>query len=54
MNAATIRWRKVLWDFLEEVRTFLGTGEETYKVTSFKLAKALQGGLTLAAPGNAS
>jgi hypothetical protein len=30
VNAGTIRWRNVLYDFLEELRAFLGTGQEAY------------------------
>jgi hypothetical protein len=41
MNAATIRWRNVVYDFLEELRAFLGADQEAYKVTFLKLGKAL-------------
>jgi hypothetical protein len=53
MNATTLRWRRVVYDFLDELREFLGTGQEAYKVTFLKLGTALQSGLTLAAPGDA-
>jgi hypothetical protein len=49
MNATTLRWRSVVYDFLEEVRAFLGAGQEVYKVTFLKLGTALQSGFTLAA-----
>lgn len=50
MNATTLRWRRVVYDFLEELRASLGAEQEVYKVTFLKLGRALQGGLTLAAP----
>jgi hypothetical protein len=51
MNAATIRWRKVVYDFLEELREFLGGDHVAYRVTFLKLSSALQDGFRLAAPG---
>lgn len=53
MNAATIRWRNIVYDFLEELRAFLGGDQVAYKVTFLKLSSALQGGFTLAAPSGA-
>jgi hypothetical protein len=53
MNASTLRWRAVVYDFLDELRDFLGTGSDTFKVTFVKLGRALQQGLELAAPAGA-
>ena len=51
MNASSLRWRAVAYNFLDELREFLGSGREDYKDTCSKLAVALQQGFTLAAPG---
>ncbi len=40
MNATTVRWRRVVYDFLEELRAFLGGDEVAYKVTFLQLSKA--------------
>jgi hypothetical protein len=53
MNATTLRWRRIVYDFLEELRAFLGADQEVYKVTFLKLGTALQSGFTLAAPQDA-
>jgi hypothetical protein len=53
MNAATIRWRTIVYDFLEELRDSLGANQDAYKVTFLKLGNALQGGFNLAAPRGA-
>jgi hypothetical protein len=40
MNATTFRWRCVVYDFLKELRAFLGADQEVYKVTFLKLGTA--------------
>lgn len=53
MNASTLQWREVVYDFLDELRDFLGTGSDRFKATFVKLARGLDQGLELAAPTGA-
>lgn len=39
MNHSSFKWRKILWDFLEEVRELLGNGDTSYQLSFLKLAR---------------
>jgi hypothetical protein len=48
LNASTLRWHQSLYDFLEQSRTFLGTGDESYASTCSYIGKRVLAGEHLA------
>jgi hypothetical protein len=48
MNASSLLWRNVLYEFLEAVRQYLGEGGDAYKILFVKLGRALETGFHLA------
>lgn len=44
LNHSSFRWRKVLWDFLGEVRMLLDNGDASYQMSFFKLARLFESG----------
>jgi hypothetical protein len=50
LNASSLLWRNVLYDFLEAVRQYVGEGGNEYKVLFVKLGRALESGFRLAEP----
>jgi len=38
LNLSSFKWRRILWDYLEQIRYFLDKGNDSYKVTFLKLA----------------
>jgi hypothetical protein len=48
LNASTLRWRAVVYDFYEQLREFLGTGVEDYGLTFRKITQAFGDGLPMA------
>jgi hypothetical protein len=39
-NVSQMRWRAIAYDFLGQIRTFLGTGDPQFHVTLYKIGKA--------------
>ncbi len=51
LNASTLSWRALVYDFLDDLRRLLGTGADDYKRSFIKLAKMTEEGIRLyAAP----
>lgn len=44
LNHSSFRWRKVLWDFLGEVRMLLDNGDTSYQMSFLKLARLFESG----------
>lgn len=40
MNVSSMRWRAIAYDFLDQVRAFLGTGDRQFHVTFCKIGRA--------------
>jgi hypothetical protein len=47
LNASTLSWRAIVYDFLDELREVLGTGEEDYRISFLKVAKMIEQGMRL-------
>ncbi len=52
LNASTLAWRRLLFDFIDELRSSLATGVKAYRVSFVKLAGMFEGQVPLG--GNAS
>jgi len=39
-NVSQMRWRAIAYDFLDQIREFLGTGDPQFHVTFYKIGKA--------------
>lgn len=39
-NVSKMRWRAIAYDFLDQIRTFVGTGDPQFHVTYYKIGKA--------------
>ena len=39
-NVSKMRWRAIAYDFLDQIRTFVGTGDPQFQVTFYKISKA--------------
>jgi hypothetical protein len=48
MNTSALRWRRIVYEFLEAVREHLASGEDTYKAIFVKLGRALEEGFKMA------
>ncbi len=42
MNGSSFKWRRVLWDYIDQIRSFLDVGSNDYQLTFIKLAKSHQ------------
>lgn len=40
LNVSTMRWRAIAYDFLDQIRVFLGTGDPQFHVTFYKIGRA--------------
>ena len=40
LNVSEMRWRAIVYDFLSQIRVFLGTGDTQYQLTMYKIGKA--------------
>jgi hypothetical protein len=40
LNVSTMRWRAIAYDFLDQIRVFLGTGDPQFQVTFYKIGRA--------------
>lgn len=40
LNVSEMRWRAIVYDFLSQIRVFLGTGDTQYQATMYKIGKA--------------
>ena len=40
LNVSRMRWRAIAYDFLDQVRVFLGTGDPQFHVTFYKIGRA--------------
>lgn len=47
LNAGTLSWRAVVYDFIDDLRRFLDTGSDDYKLSFVKLGKLINQGLRL-------
>ncbi len=47
LNASNISWRALIFNFLDELRRFLDSGEEDYKVSFLKLGKMIEQGVRM-------
>jgi Family of unknown function (DUF5677) len=43
-NISKMRWRAIAYDFLDQLRVFLGTGDQQFHVTFYKIGQAWAGG----------
>jgi hypothetical protein len=39
-NVSKMRWRAIAYDFLDQIRRFVGTGDPQFHVTLYKIGKA--------------
>ncbi len=39
LNISKMRWRAIVYDFLSQIRAFVGTGDPQYQLTMYKLGK---------------
>jgi hypothetical protein len=39
-NVSQLRWRAIAYDFLDQVRVFIGTGDPQFHVTFYKIGRA--------------
>jgi len=49
LNASTLSWRALVYDFLDDLRRLLGTGADDYKRSFIKLAKMNEESIRLCA-----
>jgi hypothetical protein len=47
LNASTLSWRALVYDFLDDLRRFLDTGSDDYKLTFVKLGRLIEQGVWL-------
>ena len=40
LNISKMHWRAIVYDFLDQIRKFVVTGDQTFQVTMYKLAQA--------------
>ncbi len=40
LNASKMRWRAIVYDFLDQIRTFLATGDPMFQVTMYKIGRS--------------
>jgi hypothetical protein len=40
LNVSGMRWRDIMYDFLDQIRLFLGTGDPQFHVTLYKIGRA--------------
>jgi hypothetical protein len=40
LNVSEMRWRAIAYNFLSQMRVFLGTGDKEYQITMYKIGKA--------------
>lgn len=53
LNASTLSWRALVYDFLDDLRRFLGTGPDDYKISFLKLGAMIEQGMRLCqSPGS--
>jgi hypothetical protein len=48
MNASSLLWRRVVYDFVDAVREYLGDGGDAHKILFVKLGRALETGFQMA------
>lgn len=48
MNASSLLWRRVVYDFVDAVREYLGDGGDTHTILFVKLGRALETGFQMA------
>ena len=48
-NYSSLGWRSILWDFIEQIRDAINTGDKNYMVTYLKVAELASQGQRLAA-----
>ncbi len=51
LNASTLSWRALVYDFIDDLRRFLDTGIETYKISFIKLGAMVNQGIRLCQAG---
>ena len=39
-DVSRMRWRAIAYDFLDQIRVFLGTGDPQFQVTQYKIGRA--------------
>lgn len=42
LNVSKLRWRAIVYDFLDQIRVFLGTGDPQFHMTFYKIGLAWQ------------
>lgn len=47
LNSSTLSWRALVYDFLDHLLKFLGTGSENYKISFLKLSSLLENNIPL-------
>lgn len=50
LNASTLAWRALVYDFLDDFRRFLSTGADDFKVSFLKLRAMVEQGMPLCQP----
>lgn len=50
LNACTLSWRSIVYDFLDNLRSFLDNGDVHYKITFIKISKLLEAKESLCQP----
>jgi len=43
LNVSKMRWRAIVYDFLDQIRLFLGTGDPQFQLTMIKIGRAWPG-----------
>jgi hypothetical protein len=54
LNASSFRWRRVLFDFLDETRRGVGTGSKGYREPFVKIGRFAEAGYRLGEPISAT
>ena len=54
LNASTLSWRALVYDFLEALRRFLDAGSDDYKLSVVKLGRLFEQGVRLCTVGGTS
>lgn len=44
LNHSSFRWRRALWDYVDEIRRLLDSGDESYALSTVKLAQVFNNG----------
>jgi len=47
LSASTLSWRALVYDFLDDLQCFLGTGSDDYKLSFVKLGRLIELGVWL-------